>query len=151
MPATLSKTFLARVAPAAPQEWYDTRTITSIPWEVVCNHPLPTHVATQLLVSNLTNSALFARGREPSSTRIFSAAVAHVAFFVNVVQAHPRSTVHCTCGVPSNPQGPFKTNDAFDSGRDSFAAHVDLYDRTRQKHTYRTAEPIQEDSTETNL
>ena len=76
--ATLSKTFLARVAPAASQEWYDTRTITSIPWEVVCNHPLPTHVATQLLVSNLTNSALFARGSEPSCTRIFSAAVANM-------------------------------------------------------------------------
>ena len=78
LPDTLSKTFLARVAPVAPQEWYDTRTITSIPWEVVCNHPLPTHVATQLLVSNLTSSALFARGNEPPCMRIFSAAVANM-------------------------------------------------------------------------
>ena len=78
MPATLSKTFLARVASVAPQEWYDTRTITSIPWEVVCNHPLPTHVATQLLVSLLTSFAVLARRREICCTRIFSAAVANM-------------------------------------------------------------------------
>ena len=78
MPVTLSKTFLARVAPAASQEWYDTRTITSIFWEVVCNHPLPTHVATQLLVSDLTSSALYARGSEIRCTSIFSAAVANM-------------------------------------------------------------------------
>ena len=78
LPDTLSKTFLARVAPDAPQEWFDTRTITSIPWEVVCNHPLPTHVATQLLVSLLTSFAVLARRSEVICTRILSAAVAHM-------------------------------------------------------------------------
>ena len=78
LPDTLSKTFLARVAPVAPQEWYDTRTITSIPWEVVCNHPLPTHVATQLLVSLLTSFAVLAGRSEISCTRILSAAVANM-------------------------------------------------------------------------
>ena len=78
MPATISETFLARVAPDAPQEWFDTRTITSIPWEVVCNHPLPTHVATQLLVSLLTSFAVLAGRSEISCTRILSAAVANM-------------------------------------------------------------------------